>query len=165
MSRTLSTNSGSRESLKICLRCGCKAKACQIRTTADWLSPTAWARLRVLQCVALAGVLSKVVTTARSTCSSVIRRGAPGRGSSSSPSGPRSAKRLRQVATVWRLTPSACATAPFVVPGSAQASTIRARSAKACAVLRRRVQPSNAARSVSDTLTKTECGLAITPSR
>ena len=161
MSRTLSTNSGSRESLKLSARCGWSAKARQIRTTAVWLRPVAAARPRVLQCVAFGGAASRVVTTARSTCSSVIRRGAPGRGSSSSPSGPCSANRLRQVATVGRLTPSAWATPLLVAPGAAQASTMRARMASACAVLRRRVQPSSVARSPVARAIGTACGLGI----
>jgi hypothetical protein len=79
MSRTLSTNSGSRESLKVSARCGCSPKARQMRTTADWLSPTALASERVLQCGASVGVASSVVVTACSTWASVILRGAPGR--------------------------------------------------------------------------------------
>ena len=164
MSRTLSTNRGSRDSLNVSQRCGCSAKACQIRTTADWLSPTTLARDRVLQCVAFSGAASSVVMTARSTCSSVIVRGAPGRGSSSNPSGPRSANRRRQIATVGRLTPRAMATPPFVAPGSAQASTMRARKARACTVLRRRVQPSSVARSAAVKVISIACGLGINAS-
>jgi hypothetical protein len=112
-----------------------------MRQTAVWLSPLARAGERVLQWVASAGVASSVVATACSTCSSVIVRGAPGLGSSSRPSSPRSAKRRRHSATVGRLTPSAAATPPFVEPGSAQARTMRARVASACPVFRRRTQP------------------------
>ncbi len=51
---------------------------------------------RVDQCVASFGVLSNVVVTIRSTCSSVTVRGRPGRGSSNRPSSRRSAGRLRR---------------------------------------------------------------------
>ena len=80
MSRTFSTNSGSLESLNVSARCGFRAKARQMRQTAVWLRPVALASERVLQWVASAGVASSVVVTARSTCSSVILRGAPGAG-------------------------------------------------------------------------------------
>nr|WP_305082406.1 hypothetical protein [Nocardia testacea] len=41
-------------------------------------------------------------------------------------------KRLRHFATVIGVTPTAAATCAFAAPGSAQASTIRHRSAYAC---------------------------------
>jgi hypothetical protein len=132
-----------------------------MRQTAVWLRPVALARERVLQCLASAGVASRVVATACSTCSSVIVRGAPGRGSSSRRSGPRSAKRRRQSATVGRLTPSAAATPPFVEPGSAQARTMRARVASAWPVFRRRTQPRDRLRSASDGVIGIACGLAM----
>jgi len=46
MSRTFSTNKGSRESLKVSCRCGCSAKARQMRLTAVWLRPAALAAVR-----------------------------------------------------------------------------------------------------------------------
>lgn len=52
MSRTFSMNSGSVESLKLSVRCGCRPKARQIRPTVLWLRPLAFAIERVLQCVA-----------------------------------------------------------------------------------------------------------------
>jgi hypothetical protein len=58
MSRTLSTNSGSVESLKVSTRCGFRAKARQMRQTAVWLNPVALASERVLQCVASGGMAS-----------------------------------------------------------------------------------------------------------
>src|ERR1019366_1573801 len=66
---------------------GCDAcvKLRQMRTTALWLSPTSFARERVLQWVAAAGILSRVRVTASSTFASVILRGVPGRESSASP--------------------------------------------------------------------------------
>jgi hypothetical protein len=98
--------------------------------------PLCRAMLRVLQCVAPAGRLSSVCTMTLSTMASSIFRGAPGRGSSSSPSTPRSTKRRRHLPTVRTLTRSRAATALLLSP-AAQPNTIRARNAKACTVLRR----------------------------
>jgi hypothetical protein len=75
--------------------------------------------------------------------------GTPGRGSSCSPSSRRVRNRARHTVTVRRLTPSRAATA-VLLPPPAQASTIRARSAKPCAVLRRRDQFFKVRRSSSD---------------
>ncbi len=55
-----------------------------IRLTADWLIPVAAAIERVDQCVAFVGCCSSVFTITRSTSSSLIVRGFPGRGSSAS---------------------------------------------------------------------------------
>ncbi len=101
-----------------------------MRLTALWLSPQARANARVLQWVASRGVLSKVRVSARSTSASVIRRGAPGRGSSSSPSRRLATNRARQRPTVCRVTRSLTATTPLDCP-PAQASTMRARWANA----------------------------------
>ena len=153
------------ESLKVSTRCGFRAKARQMRTTAAWLRPVALASGRALQRVASGGAASGAVVTARSTRASVIVRGAPGRGSSGRPPNPRSAKRRRRGATVGRLTRSACATAPLVPPPSAQASgTIRARRARPCAASRRRAHPSGAARSAAVKLIDAACGLGIAAS-
>jgi len=76
-------------------------------------------------------------------------RGTPGRGSSVSPSSRSRRKRARHLLTVLKLTPSRAATAVLLLP-SAQASTIRARSARPCAVLRRLTQFSKVRRSSSD---------------
>src|SRR6266508_2966785 len=72
-------------SLNVLTRCGRRLNARQIRLTAVWLSPHRRASVRVLQCVASRGVVSSVTRITRSTSASVIRRGAPGRGSSSNP--------------------------------------------------------------------------------
>ena len=86
MSRTFSTNSGSVEppdlirGLKVSLRCGCSEKARQMRCTVETDRPDALAIERVLQCVAAAGIVSKVVVTTSVIFSSPILRGAPGRG-------------------------------------------------------------------------------------
>jgi hypothetical protein len=101
--------------------------------------PTRRASSRLDQCVAPAGTSSSVRTTTSSTCASVIARGTPGRGSSVSPSSRSRRKRARHLVTVLRLTPSLAATARLLLP-SAQASAIRARSARPCAVLRRLTQ-------------------------
>ena len=71
-----------------------------MRSTADWVSPTSRAIERVDQCVASFGVVSSVRTITSSTCSSVIVRGRPGRGSSSTPSSRCSAKRERHLRAV-----------------------------------------------------------------
>src|SRR5439155_4909828 len=54
-------------------------------------------------------------------------------------------KRIRQRPTVWRVMPRAAATSPLCPP-SAQRKTIRARSAKAWAVVRRRASLSSSSR-------------------
>jgi hypothetical protein len=80
--------------------CGFSPNARQIRLTALWLIPVAAAIERVDQRVAPTGRSSSVFTITRSTCSSLIVRGLPGRGSSCSPSNPRRAKRPRHLPTV-----------------------------------------------------------------
>jgi uncharacterized membrane protein len=82
MSRTLATNSGSVESLKVSARCGCRPKARQIRCTLEVEMPLLRAIARELQCVASAGMVSSVATITASTLASSIERGTPGRGSS-----------------------------------------------------------------------------------
>jgi hypothetical protein len=62
--------------------CGFNPNARQIRLTALWLIPVAAAIDLVDQCVASFGCSSSVFTITRSTCSSLIERGLPGRGSS-----------------------------------------------------------------------------------
>jgi hypothetical protein len=56
MSRTLSTNNGSLESLNVCERCGCKPKAVQILRIVVCEKPVAPAIERIDQCVASFGV-------------------------------------------------------------------------------------------------------------
>jgi hypothetical protein len=128
MSRTFSTNSGSVESLKVSLRCGCSENAFQMRWTVEGARPEALAIVRELQWVQPAGRLSSVAVTTSATFASLTVRGAPGRGSSRSPSRRRSAKRLRQVATVTRVTPRRAAIATLLRP-SAASRTISARIA------------------------------------
>ena len=112
-------------------------KARQIRQTALWLRPVAVAIARLLQCVASSGRVSKVRVTTCSTCASVIRRGAPGRGSSSKPSSRCCRKRCRHLLTICGVTRCCCATTWFSCP-AAQPRISRARWARACAVVRRR---------------------------
>ena len=101
-----------------------------MRPTVAELRPLLFAMERVLQWVAPRGIVSRVSVITRSTSSSETVRGAPGRGSSSSPSQPFSRKRRRHLPTVTRVVPSLSATAWSLSP-SAQASTMRARSARA----------------------------------
>jgi hypothetical protein len=80
----------------------------------------------------------RVIT--RSTCSSVIFRGAPGRGSSVNPSGRSRTNRNRHLRTVSRDTARLAAISVFDRP-CAHSNTIRDRNANVCAVVRRRVHP------------------------
>ena len=68
----------------------------------------------------------------------------------------------RHVLTVLRLTPSRAATARLLPP-CAQASTIRARKARPCAVRRRLAQFSNVCRSSSDNTSGANLGSGISP--
>ena len=157
-------NCGSVDSFQVCTTCGLRPKARQIRETADWDMPADLAIDRVDQCVSPpGGGCSSVAVMTRSTCSSVTVRGRPGRGSSVSPSSRASRNRDRHLPAVVREMPSSAATALTANP-SAQASTIRDRSASACAVLRRRAQPSRTCRSSSESTIGSSFGLAIEPS-
>ena len=147
MSRTFSTKSGSLESLNVSCRCGCRPKARQMRETAVCDRPASRAMLRVLQWVAPAGTLSNVLAITASTRASSIERGAPGRGASRRPSRRCSTKRARHLQTVCGVTRWRAATTLLSAP-SAQFKTMRARSASACAVLRRSVKASSCSRSV-----------------
>ena len=139
--------------MNVSTRCGCNANARQMRLTALCDSPVAAAIERVDQCVAARGVSSSVRRITSSTCSSETRRGAPGRGSSNSPSSPSATNRRRHLPTVAACTPNSAATAPLLSP-SAQRNTIRARNANACAVFGRRAHRSSATRCSADTTNK-----------
>ena len=130
MSRTLSMNWGSVDSFQAASRCGLSPKARQIPTMAVWLIPLAWAMERVDQWVASVGVSSSVLVITASTWASVIVRGTPGRGSSTSPSNRRVRNRARHLPTVFSCTPSRLPASTFDSP-SAQASTIRQRNPRA----------------------------------
>jgi len=161
-SRILSISSGSGEILNVSVRQGCSPNVRQIRSTLDGDMPTRLASSRFDQCVAPSGTSSSVRTTASSTWASVRVRGTPGRGSSVSPSSRSRKNRARHLVTVLRLTPSRAATARLLPPW-AQASTIRARSARPCAVLRRLTQFSNVCRSSSDSTSGSSLGSGISP--
>ena len=161
-SRILSVRSGSGEILNVSVRQGCRPKARQICCTLVAEMPTLRASSRLDQCVEPSGTSSRVRTTTSPTCASVMERGTPGRGSSVSPSRRNSRKRPRQRATVRRSTRSRAATATLLPP-SAQASTIRARSASPCAVLRRFTQFSSVRRSSSDSATGSSLVSAMHP--
>lgn len=121
MSRTLSMKCGSVESLNVSLRWGASEKARQMRDMALWLMPSSLAKRRVL---------SSVVAITCSMCSSRMLRGTPGCGASAKPSMLFSAKRRRHLPTVRLLMPSRAAIAKLVLLGPAQASTMRASSAR-----------------------------------
>jgi hypothetical protein len=129
-------------SFHVSCRCGCRPNARQIREIAVWVNPTSAAIDRVDQCVASFGEVSSVLVITRSTSSSLIVRGRPGRGSSSRPSSRYSTNRFRHFRTVPRLSPSRAATSMFVPPFAAS-STIRDRLASACALVGRRAHDSN----------------------
>ena len=113
---------------------GLSPKVCQIRTMALGDRPSSRAKERVLQWVASAGRDSRVRVTAASTCRSVIVGGAPGRGSSASPSRRRSETRSRHLRTVGKVTCRSAAMVALACP-SAAARMIRERSARRWAVL------------------------------
>lgn len=139
-------NCGSADSFQVCTRWGLRPNARQIREIADWDMPVAAAIDRVDQCVSSPGPRSsRVLVITSSTCSSVIFLGAPGRGSSDSPSSLETWNRPRHLRTVSRDTFRSAATAVIDVP-SALASTIRDRNASACDVFRRRAHPSRTCR-------------------
>src|SRR5947208_9605748 len=58
-----SRNFGSRESLKVSVRCGCRLWARQILLTVDLLTPWLCAMVRQLQCVIPAGLVCRVAST------------------------------------------------------------------------------------------------------
>src|SRR5713101_3442582 len=99
-----------------------------MRLTVDWLSPVLAANARLLQCVAPLGASSRVRRTARSTRSSPICRGAPGRISSPKPTIPSVIKRFRHIPTVKPVVRSLAATAALLSP-LAHSRTMRARKA------------------------------------
>ena len=145
---TLATNCGSVDSLNPSCGWGLRSNFFQIRPIVDLLSPARLAIDARDQWVASFGVSSRVATTTSSTWSSRIEAGRPGRGSSSRPSNPRAANRDRHRFTAVTLTAKSAETCLFAAP-SAQASTIRARIARYCAVWARRAHRVSCARSSS----------------
>ena len=156
-------NCGSVDSFQVCTRCGLSPNARQIREIADCDIPVALAIDRVDQCVSpLAADSSSVLTITDSTCSSVIFRGAPGRGWSVNPSSRWTTNRDRHFATVSRASPNSAATS-VLDPPFAHAKMIRERCANAWAVLRRRAHCTNVTRSFSVNSTATGFGPRIQP--
>lgn len=141
-------NSGSVESLNPSSRCGFNPNAFQIRPTVDFDSPDFSAMLARDQWVAFFGVDSRVSTMSCSTWSILTVAGRPGLGSSTSPSKRCSMKRERHLPTVGNEIPSRRATSELDTP-VAHSSTIRDRSARSCADLRRRTQRCSCSRSLS----------------
>jgi hypothetical protein len=128
------------------VRCGLSRNAFQIRPAVEEESPGLPAIDARDQWVASAGVSSRVATITASTCSPVIVSGRPDRSSSDNPPSPAAMNRDRHFPAVAAWQPSAAATSLLSLP-SAQASTIFARSASACADLARRACRSSVARS------------------
>jgi hypothetical protein len=155
-------NWGSGESLKVSTRCGFNPNARQILLTADWLIPVAVAIDRVDQCVASTGVSSRVFTITSSTASSVTERGAPGRGSSWSPSRRPARNRDLHFAAVDCLIPSSLATTVLFLP-VADNRTMRQRRASAWALFGRRAHRSRVERSSSVNSRGSRIGLGIAP--
>ena len=119
-----------------------RPNARQIRLIAFCDMPIASAIDRVDQCVAPGGASSRVLTSTPSIISSLIVRGRPGRGSSTSPSRRRTANRPRHFDTVAAQHPKRPAMSLFASPAAAP-NTIRQRNANACDDDGRRAQRSN----------------------
>src|SRR3954447_22828420 len=149
MSRTLSMNNGSVDSLNVSSTHGLSPNAFQIRLTVGCDIPVALAIARVDQCVAPTGFWVRVFTTTASTWSSVTVRGTPERCSSANPTSRLATNRDRHLPTVASLHPSSAATAWLVLPW-AHASTIRDRNARLWGLLGRRAHRSRVSRSSSD---------------
>lgn len=132
-----------------------------MRHIAVWLMPSCAASWRALQCVAFFGVVCNVVTTTRSTCSSLMLRGAPERGASAKPSIPCSANLLRHLPTVRLLICSCFAIVRFETPDSAHARMMVARKDKPWAVQPRLLQLRSVPRSASDSVMGMACGLVM----
>jgi hypothetical protein len=137
------------ESLNPSLRCGFSSNLRQIRPIVDFDSPDLAAIDVRDQCVAFFGVSSSVAVITSSTLSSRIDGGRPGLGSSTRPPTRSAMNRRRHLFTVFGTTRRSAATCLFVTPGSAQASTIRARNARACDDVARRDHRTSCSRSSS----------------
>ncbi len=162
MSCTLSTNSGSVESLNVSLRCGFRLNADQIRCTVMCERPVLSAMLRVDQCVASFGIVVSVRLTTSATLSSVTVRGRPDRYSSERPSMRFSANRLRHLPTVCSCTLVRSANSLFRSP-SAQRRMILQRSDSDLGALCFQTCASRNARSSSFSTTSTASPLIEPP--
>ena len=141
-------NWGSLLILNVSTRWGLSPNAFQIRPTVDFDNPDSLAIDARDQCVASVGWRSRVLTTTNSIRSSSIVRGAPGRGSSVSPSSRLSTNRCRHLHTVCGHTPTSAATSLLDLP-AAQPNTMRHRCASACEDFARRAHRCNVSRSSS----------------
>src|ERR1700678_604642 len=151
ISLTLSTNSGSLDSLNVSICQGLRPNAFQIRLTVGCDIPKDAARPLVDQCVALPGFSVNVLTITASTCSSRTVCGAPERYSSAKPFRRLATKRARHLPTVSAEQPNSAATAWLVLP-CAQPNTILDRNAKLCGLNGRRAQRVRASRSSSSSV-------------
>src|SRR5574341_271358 len=149
MSHTFSTKNGSGESLNDSTRWGCKANACQMRTTVLWDTPVALPMARVLHWVAALGGPAKVLFTNSMIFSSATVRGVPERGKSNNPASRSLTNRPRHLPTVCPQIPNSLATAPLVRP-SAHRKTIRALNTTWCGAMRLLDCCSNTSRSDGD---------------
>ena len=113
--------------LKVRTMWGWSPNVRQMRPTVVWLIPAASAILRVLQCVSALRLLSSVLTITRSTASSEIVRGAPGRGSSYSAATRPATKRRRHLPTVVPVVRSFAATTVVRRAGGAAEHDLRAQ--------------------------------------
>ena len=162
MSCTLSTNSGSVESLNVSLRCGFRLNADQIRCTVVCDTPVLSAMLRTDQCVASFGIVVSVRSTTSATLSSVTVRGRPDLYSSERPSMRFSANRLRHFPTVCSCTPVRRAISRLRSP-SAQRRMILQRSDSDLGALCFRTCASRNARSSALSTTSTALPLIEPP--
>lgn len=147
-SLTFSIKKGSVEILKVSTLCGLSPKARHMRKIAFCVRPLLAAIERVDQCVASFGILSSVSLTTRSTSSSVIVRGGPGRGASYRPSNPCDIYLLRHFPTVYFVTSNSFATWESGIPWLHN-KTIFPRKATPCPRLRLRSMFSSASCSSS----------------
>src|SRR5213080_3492101 len=153
MSATFSANKGSLLSLKRRNKCGLRPCFFQMRLTEASLIPATWAILRVLQWVASLGFSWVVIRTICFTRLAEICGLRPGRGASFSiPGSPSRLNRLRQRATVWRLTPNSTPILESDNPAAA-CKIILDRWAKRTLTLRARACFSNCCRCSSESST------------
>src|SRR3990172_7097809 len=150
MSQSFSTKFLSRLSLKVSTRCGLRLCCFHMRRTVASLTPCALAIVRVLQCVALAGLVCSVASTRALIFRGAILGMRPGRGASFSSPGKRSAKkRCRQSCTVGLETPKLRAMSWLNTP-SAAIRMICARCTNRTGKILPRTQVSNIDRSWAD---------------
>ena len=128
MSRTWSTNSGSLDRGNVSLPCGQPERSPDApHRGLTQTGPGCQSAAAPMRCSF--GSLSRVRRTARSTRSSPICRGAPGRISSPKPARPSAIKRFRHIPTVKPVVRSLAATAALFCP-LAHSRTMRARKAR-----------------------------------